>query len=173
MLSESIEKAINDQINYELGSAYIYLSMSAYFERLSLRGFAKWARLQSQEEVTHGLRLFDYLNDRGGRVRLQAVAKPPEDYASPLAVFEAALAQEREVTKLIHRLYEFVTTERDYATQVALEWFIIEQVEEEKVGQEVIDQLRWIGDDKPGLLMLDRELGQRQTEADGARNETV
>ncbi len=172
MLSDSIEKAINDQINHELASAYIYLSMTAYFERLSLRGFAKWARLQSQEEVTHGLRLFDYVNDRGGRVRLQAVAKPPDDYASPLAVFEAALAQEREVTKLIHTLYEFVTAERDYATQVALEWFINEQVEEEKVGQEIIDQLKWIGDDKPGLLMLDRELGQRQPIAEPGSGET-
>lgn len=162
MLSPSIEKAINQQIKHEFSSAYAYLSMSAYFERASFPGFARWARLQSHEEVIHGMKLFDYVNDRGGKVQLQAVAQPAVDFSSPLEVFEAALAQEREVTKLIHELYSFVTDERDYATQVALEWFISEQVEEEKVSVEIVEQLKMVGNDKTGLLILDRELGQRE-----------
>lgn len=161
MLSASIQGAINDQINHEFSSAYVYLAMSGFFERRSLPGFARWARIQSQEEVMHGLKLFDYMNDRGGTVVLQSVAKPVNDYESPLAVFEAALQQEQQVTQLIHKLYAFVTEERDYATQVALEWFIAEQVEEEKVGSEIVDQLRMVGDNQTGLLILDRELGQR------------
>jgi ferritin len=109
----------------------------------------------------HGLKLFDYVNDRGGTVDLAPVSKPVGDYDSPLAVFEAALEQEKQVTQLIHRLYAFVGDEKDYATQVALEWFIAEQVEEEKVGSEIVDQLRMIGDNQTGLLIIDRELGLR------------
>jgi len=165
MLSTSVEQAINEQIGHEFSSAYVYLSMSAYFERSNLPGFARWSRLQAQEEVVHGMRLFDYLNDRGGRVELAAVAQPPKDFASPLDVFEQALAQEKEVTVLIHRLYEFVAEEKDYATQVALEWFIAEQVEEEKVGAMIVEQLRRVGDDQTGLLLLDRDLGSRDTAA--------
>ena len=166
MLSKSIEGAINDQINHELSSAYAYLAMSAFFERKSFPGFAHWARLQSQEEVVHGLKLVDYVNDRGGTLELKSVEKPVGDFASPLAVFETALAQEMKVTELIHRLYAFVVEERDYATQVALEWFIAEQVEEEKVGSEIVDQLRMIGEDRTGLLFMDRELGRRQMAAE-------
>ena len=167
MVSKSIEGAINEQINHELSSAYAYLAMSAFFERKSLPGFASWARVQSQEEVVHGLKLFDYLNDRGGTVLLQSVARPTSAFESPLAVFEAALAQEKKVTESIHRLYALVVEERDYATQVALEWFIAEQVEEEKVGGEIVDQLQMIGDDRTGLLFMDRELGQRRLTPDG------
>jgi ferritin len=164
MLSKSVQAAINEQIRHEFASAYVYLSMSAFFQRASYPGFAKWARLQSREEVVHGMRLFDYLNARSGIVELQAVEKPPVDYTSPLAVFEQALDQEREVTALIHKLYEFVAEEKDYATQVALEWFISEQVEEESMMGEIVEQLRRVGDDRTGLLILDRELGARTPE---------
>lgn len=162
MLSKSVEEALNEQIRHEFASAYVYLSMCAYFERSSLSGFAHWARLQAQEELVHGMRLFDYLNDRGGKVVLRAVDQPPADFDSPLSVFEKALEQEREVTGLIHRLYEFAAEEKDYGTQVALEWFITEQVEEEKTGTEIVEQLRMVGDNRAGLLMLDREMAQRQ-----------
>lgn len=162
MFPKSVEDALNEQIRHEFSSAYVYLSMSAYFERRNFSGFAHWARLQSQEELVHGMKLFDYLNDRGGTVVLQAVEKPPVDFGSPLAVFEQALEQERDVTRLIHRLYEFAAEEKDYATQVALEWFITEQVEEEKTGTEIVEQLRMVGEDRTGLLMLDREMAQRQ-----------
>ena len=129
MLSKSIEGAINDQINHEFSSAYAYLAMSAFFDQKSFPGFSRWARLQSQEEVIHGLKLFDYVNDRGGAVDLKSVEKPTAQFDSPLAVFEAALNQEKKVTELIHRLYAFVVEERDYATQVALEcaeWFHVD-----------------------------------------------
>lgn len=165
MLSESIQKALNEQIAHEFSSAYVYLSMSAYFERSSFPGFAKWTRLQSQEEMIHGMKLFDYLNDRGGRVQLGPIGEPPADFGSPLEVFEQALAQEQGVTRLIHRLYEFVVAEKDYATQVALEWFITEQVEEEKLGGEIVEQLRMVGDNRTGLFLLDRELGARELAA--------
>jgi len=166
MLSKSIEGAINDQINHELSSAYAYLAMSAFFERKSFPGFARWVRMQSHEEVVHGLKLVDYVNDRGGTIELHAVERPIGDFESPLVVFETALAQEKKVTELIHRLYAFVVDERDYATQVALDWFIAEQVEEEKVGTEIVDQLRMIGEDRTGLLFMDRELGQRKLAAE-------
>ncbi|MGE3166633.1 MAG: ferritin [Planctomycetota bacterium] len=161
MLSKSIEGAINDQINHEFSSAYVYLSMSAFFDRMSYPGFAHWARIQSQEEVVHAMKLFDYLNDRGGRVALKAITEPQSDFSSVVAVFEHALEQEKFVTQLIHRLYEFATTEKDYATQAALVWFINEQVEEEKASTDIVEQLRRIKDDKTALLILDRELAQR------------
>ncbi len=166
MLSDSVEGAINRQINHELSSAYVYLSMSAYFERVNFPGFGHWARVQSQEEIVHAMKLFDYLNDRGGMVRLQAVAEPPADFASILEVFEKALEQEKQVTKLIHQLYELVADERDHATQVALEWFIQEQVEEEKSASTIVEQVRLVGDNGTGLLILDREFGTRQVQAD-------
>lgn len=166
MLSDSVEGAINKQINHELSSAYVYLSMSAYFEQANFPGFGHWARVQSQEEIVHAMKLFDYLNDRGGAVRLQAVAEPPADFTSVLEVFETALEQEKEVTKLIHQLYEFVSDERDRATQVLLEWFIQEQVEEEKSTSTVVEQLRLVGDNGTGLLILDRELGARQAQVE-------
>jgi ferritin len=162
MLSDSVQGAINKQINHEFASAYVYLSMSAYFERTNFEGFASWARVQSQEEIVHAMKLFDYLNDRGGVVRLHAVPEPPNEFASPLSVFERALDQEKQVTKLIHELYEFAADERDHPTQVALEWFIQEQVEEEKSISVIVEQLRMVGDNGTGLLLLDRELGARK-----------
>lgn len=161
MLSDSIQGAINDQISYELSSAYVYLSMSAFFDRHSYPGFAHWARVQSREEIIHAMKLFDYVHDRGGQVELLAIPEPQREFESVVAVFELALEQEKSVTKLIHRLYEFAFTERDYATQSALVWFINEQVEEEKNSTDIVEQLRRIKDDKTALLILDRELAQR------------
>ena len=165
MLSQGIQDAINDQIHHEFHSAYVYLSMSAYLEAASFTGFANWMRIQAKEEVNHAMRLFDYVNDRNGRVVLKALEQPPANFKSVLAVFEDALQHEMKVTRLIHSLYELAKKENDYATQVALQWFINEQVEEEATAGKVVDRLKIAGDDGAALLMLDNELGSRQAEA--------
>jgi len=165
MLSEKLQDAVNEQINKELYSAYLYLSMSAYCESENLPGFATWMRLQAQEEVDHAMRFFDYVNARGGRVVLKAVEMPPPIWKSPAEMFEQVLGHERKVTGMINRLYELALKDNDYATQMELQWFITEQVEEEESAGQVVEQLRRIGDQPMGLLMLDRQLGERQTEA--------
>lgn len=164
MLSKSLQNALNEQIKNELYSAYVYLSMSAHFEAANLRGFAHWMRVQSQEEVAHAMRIFDFINDRGGRVVLQAIDEPPADFKSPLEVFQKALEHERKVTEMIHKLYELAVKGNDYPAQVMLQWFIEEQVEEEKSATEVVEQLKLIGDQGAGLFMLDRQLGERKAE---------
>jgi len=161
MLKKIVQDALNEQIKAELESAYIYLAMSAYSEAVNLRGFAKWMRAQSREEVGHALKLFDYVNDRGGRVILQAVAQPPVDYQSVLDMMEHTLRHEQKVSALINQLYELALKENDYPTQAHLQWFITEQVEEEKTAQEIVEQLKMIGNHAPALLMLDRQMGQR------------
>lgn len=162
MFSSAMEKAINDQIQKELYSAYVYLSMAAYFETNNLTGAASWMRLQHQEEQVHAMKFFDFINDRGGRVVLQAIQQPPTDFASPLAVFEAALAHEQKVSKSIHDLYALAVKENDYPTQAMLQWFINEQVEEEKNASAIVAQLRMIGDSPAALFMIDQQLGARQ-----------
>jgi ferritin len=166
MLSKGIQEAINDQIHHELHSAYVYLSMSAYLEAANFTGFAKWMRMQAQEEVNHGMKLFDYVNDRNGRVTLKTLEQPPADYKSVLDVFEHALQHEMKVTRMIYSLYELATKENDYATQVQLQWFINEQVEEEATATTVVDRLKIAGGDGAALLLLDREMGARQAEDD-------
>ena len=161
MISPTIQQAINDQIKHEFFSSYLYLSMSASFETLSLPGFASWMRVQSQEEHEHAMKFFDFLNDRNGTVELQALDQPPGEFQSPLDVFEQALAHERKVTALIHRLYELALKENDYATQTLLQWFITEQVEEEKNASQIVEQLKMTGGDSTALLLLDRELAGR------------
>lgn len=161
MFSPKIQDAIADQINAELYSAYVYLSMSAYFQEQNLSGFAHWMRLQYQEETMHALKLFDYASDRGGRITLKAVSAPPSGFGSPLEIFEKALAHEQKVTGLIHSLYKLALEEGDYPTQVLLQWYITEQVEEEKNASEAVADLQRVGDFGPGLLMLDREMGNR------------
>src|SRR5687768_6170400 len=165
-LSKDIQEAINDQIHHEFLSAYVYLAMSAYLEAASFKGFAHWMRLQAEEESNHAMKLFDYVNDRNGRVELKALEKPPLEFKSVLATFEQALEHEKKVTQLIHNLYEKATREGDYATQVQLTWFITEQVEEEATATEVVDRLKIAGNDGAALLMLDRELGARSAGAD-------
>ena len=163
-ISQGVQDALNDQINHEFHAAYSYLSMSAYFENTNLPGFAAWMRAQAREEVTHGMKLFDFVNDRNGRVVLKEVEAPPVDFKSPLDVFERALKHEQKVTGMINHLYEVAATANDFAAQVALQWFITEQVEEEKTADLIVEQLKMIGSDRPALLMLDRELGARPAE---------
>jgi ferritin len=167
MLGKKLEDAINEQINKELYSAYLYLSMSAYCEGESLAGFAGWMRAQAQEEVDHAIRLFDHVTARGGRVVLKAIEMPPPVWKSPLEMFEEVLKHERKVTGLINTLYELALSENDYATQMELQWFITEQVEEEESAGQIVDQLKMVGDQPMGLMMLDRQLGERQTEEAG------
>jgi ferritin len=162
MLSDSIQQALNKQIQHEFNSAHAYLAMSAYFEATNFSGFAKWTRMQFQEEMEHGMRLFDFVHARGGRVTLHAIAEPTADFKSTLDVFKQALEQERSVTKLIHDLYELAMNEKDYATQVELQWFITEQIEEEKTFEEILLQLDLAGDDRAALFMLDRQMAARQ-----------
>jgi ferritin len=166
MLSQKIQDAINEQIKNELYSAYLYLSMAAYAEDANLPGIAHWMRLQYQEEVMHGLKFFDYVNERGGRVTLYALDQPPSEFKSPLDVFERTLEHEQKVTGLINSLYALAVEERDYATQMMLHWFIEEQVEEESTASGILETLKMIGDNSNALLMLDRELGQRAAESD-------
>lgn len=156
-----VRDAINEQIKDELYSGYLYLAMSAHFESENLQGFARWMRLQAQEELGHAMRLFDYLNHRGAPVKLQAIDQPPSEFGSTLEIYEAALEHEREVTGMINRLYELAVQEKDYPTQQALLWFIEEQVEEEDQASAAVDQLRMAGDNKAALLMLDRQFGAR------------
>src|SRR6478672_11344662 len=158
MFKEAVQDAINEQINQELYSAYTYLSMSAYCESTNLTGFANWMRMQSREEVVHAMRLYDYVVDRGGRVTLGAIDAPPVDFHSPLDVMQQTLEHEQHVTALIEKLYEVALQEHDYATQAALQWFITEQVEEEKSASSIAEQLMMIGDNRTALLMLDMEL---------------
>jgi ferritin len=161
MLSKTIQEAINDQIGKELYSGYVYLSMSAYFQSVNLPGCANWMRIQYQEEVGHALKLFDYVHERGGHVTLQAIPQPKSKFKSPLDVFEQALGHERDVTAMINKMYALSQKENDYPTAIKLQWFVTEQVEEEKHAGEIVDQLNMIGDNKVALLMLDRQLGAR------------
>ena len=161
MLSEKLSHAINAQINHELYSAYLYLSMAAYFDGESLPGFAHWMRAQAAEEQEHALKFYDYVYERGGRVTLAAIDGPPTEFASPLAVFEQTLVHERKVTGLINDLYALAVEDKDYASQVFLQWFISEQVEEEDNATQIIETLKRVGEKGQPLFMLDRELGQR------------
>lgn len=161
MLSEKMQEALNDQLDAELYSAYLYLSMSAYFESLNLGGFANWMKVQAQEETVHAMKFHAYTNERGGRVKLGAVEAPPWEWDSPLAVFEAAYQHEQKVTGLINDLVKIAKGENDHATEIFLQWFVTEQVEEEDSVSKVVSMLELIGDSGHGLLMADRELGQR------------
>jgi ferritin len=162
MLSEALQKAINEQIKDEFYASHLYLSMAAYFEANSLPGFAHWMELQSSEERNHAMRFYAYVNDRGGRVVLKEIGKPASDFGSPLEVFEKALQHEQKVTASINEIYALAVKEGDYATQVMLNWFVEEQVEEEKSATDVIDMLKRAGDKEHVLLMIDRQLGARE-----------
>lgn len=161
-ISDKVVETLNKQINAEIYSAYLYLSMAAYFESIGLKGFANWMRVQWQEELTHAMRIYDYVVERGGRVRLHAVDEPPSEWKSPLEAFEAAHNHEMKVTAMINELVELALKERDFATYNMLQWFVDEQIEEEASTQEVVNKLKLVGDDGKGIFMLDRELAQRQ-----------
>ncbi len=160
-LSKKMQDALNEQIKEELASSYIYLSMAAYCESIDLPGFAKWMEAQSQEELEHALKFYGYIHDRGGRVVLHALEQPPTDFAGPTDVFEKTLAHEQFITGRIHKLYGMAVAESDYASLGLLQWFVNEQVEEEKTAGEILAMLKMVGDKGQGLIMLDRQLGQR------------
>jgi len=166
MFNKKIQNAINDQIQRELESAQIYLSMAAYFDSVNLPGFAQWMKMQFQEEQAHAFRFYDYVFDRGGQVILQALGQPPTGFQSPLDAFEQTLAHEQKITGHINDLYALAVEERDYSSQIHLQWFVEEQVEEEKSAGDIIALLERVGDNEQALMMLDRELGQRQAPAE-------
>ena len=161
MLNKKVEKAMNDQLQKELQSAYVYLGMSAYCESISLPGFAAWLRQQFVEEQEHAMRFYNFIIDRGGTVEMRALDGAPTSYKSPLNVFETALQHEKAVTVAINELYDLVATEKDFASQAWLDWFATEQVEEEKTVGQIVDDLKRIGDDGNGLFLLDQKLAQR------------
>jgi ferritin len=156
-----VRNAFNEQIKSELFSGYLYLSMSAHFDHENLPGFARWMRLQAQEELAHTMRLFDYVLRRGGRVELHGINAPPTDFGPPLTLFESVLEHERAVTGMIHALFELSGKEGDWAAQQELQWFIAEQVEEEDTASTARDQVSMAGDDQAALLMLDQQFGSR------------
>ena len=160
-LSKGLQEALNDQIQKEYYSSYLYLAMSAALEAQNLPGAAKWTRLQSQEELGHALKLFDHVVDRGGRVILGAIEQPPQEYGTALQLFEKVLAHEQLVTASIHALYALAVKEQDYPAQILLQWFVTEQVEEEKSAAQVVEQLKAVGESKTSLMLLDRHLGKR------------
>ena len=162
MLSKTLEKALNEQINKEYYSAFLYLSMSSYFESVNLLGMAAWMRLQYEEEVMHAIKLFDMIIDMEGKVALKPIEGPPMEFESPLDVFTKSLEHERKVTGMINNIYSLARKEINYAVQSALQWFIDEQVEEEKSALEIVQQLKMIGDETTPLLMLDNKLGSRE-----------
>jgi len=161
MLNKTIQDAINEQIKNELYSAYLYLSMSAYCESINLAGCAHWMRMQEQEERIHAGKFFDFVNERGGRVVLQAIDQPPAEFQSPLDIFEKTLEHEQKVTAMINDLYALAVQEKDYASQIFFQWFVTEQVEEEDNASKIIETLKMIGDNRQALLMLDKDLGGR------------
>jgi ferritin len=160
-LSKKMNGALNDQINGELASAYVYLSMSAYCAEANLKGAASWLRIQWEEELEHAKKLFDYIGERGGTVSLKAIAQPPARFKSLLDVFEQVLAHEQAVTASIHKMYDLAVAEKDYASQSFLQWYVNEQVEEENSPAEIISMLRLAGDSGAALLMMDHHLGER------------
>ena len=161
MLTEKMQKALNGQLNAELYSSYLYLSMNAYFKSINLDGFANWMHYQAQEELEHSMKFYDFIIQRGGNVQLQQIEAPPTEWSSPLGVFEATLDHEQKVTGLINDLVDIAHEERDHATNIFLQWFVSEQVEEEENVGGVLEQLKLMGDANGGLFMIDRELAKR------------
>ena len=157
----AVRDAMGEQIKHELYSAYLYLSMAGSFEVANLTGFAHWMRQQSREELEHAMKFFDFLLDRGEHAELQTIEAPPYAFRSPLDTFEQALDHEKEITTRINDLYELSVRENDLPAQVFLNWFVTEQVEEEKSATEIVERLRMAGDDSAALLLLDDGLGKR------------
>ncbi len=162
MLSEKMQAALSRQINEELESAYVYLAMASESERLGLPGFTNWFKLQYHEELGHADRFFNYVHERNGKVNLEAIAKPNISDETPLSLLEKTLEHEQHISKCIFNLKDLARAESDHATDVFLEWFVNEQVEEEASVQTVIDQLRLIDGSPNGLFLIDRELASRQ-----------
>ena len=161
MLSKQMEQALNDQLNAELHSGYLYLSMSACFTGRNLHGFAQWMKVQAQEELAHAMKFYAHILERGSSVSLQPVGAVPTDWKSPLAAFQDAYAHEQKVTALIDDLVNKAVAAKDHATNIFLQWFVTEQVEEEASASEIVQKLNLVGDNVGGLMIMDGKLGQR------------
>ncbi|MDR3044046.1 MAG: ferritin [Desulfovibrio sp.] len=161
MLSERMNQALNDQVKWEMYSSYLYLSMSAYFADMGLSGFANWMRVQAQEELFHAMKFYDFINERGGRVILQPIDAPPSSWEGVLDVFQKTLEHERHVTARINDLVNVAIEERDHATNIFLQWFVTEQVEEEDGVNDLLHKLRLINGEGQGMLLLDKDLAVR------------
>lgn len=161
MFNPKIQNAFNRQLNAELFSAYLYLSMSAYLEPQNLKGIARWMRIQAQEELLHAMKFFTFINERGGKVILAQIEAPRTEWSGPLDAFEDTCRHEAKVTGLINDLVDLSLSEKDHAANAFLQWFVTEQVEEEATAQEIRDKLRLVGDNPVAWYMIDQELGQR------------
>ena len=164
MIGKAMQDAMNEQINKELFSSYLYLSMAAYFEEKNLAGFAHWMRVQTDEEREHAMKFYNFILERGGKVTLKTLAAPKTEWASNLELFKEASDHEAEITESIHALYELAVKEKDYPAQVMLQWFVTEQVEEEKSTAEIVANLQLIEERGTAVLMLDHELAKRSGE---------
>ena len=171
MFNQKIEEAFNQQINAELYSSYLYLSMSAYFDSQNLAGMASWMRIQAQEELSHAMKFFDFINERDGRVVLQKIDEPKSEWGSALNAFEEALAHEEKVTASINHLVDLALSEKDHASNTFLQWFVTEQIEEESSAKSVVDKLKMVGDNPVALYMVDGQLGQRAAPTADASSE--
>jgi ferritin len=167
-LSPKLTKLLNEQINNEMASSYVYLGMAAWFEQTPYSGFAQWMFAQSREETMHALKFYQYVVDRDAKVELQPIAKPKSNFKSPLDVFEHSLKQEQAVTQQINDLFEVAEQVKDHASKNLLLWFLNEQMEEEKTVRDMLDRLKLAGNDPASLLVLDREAGSRKGVGGGA-----
>jgi len=161
MLSEKMSEALNNQLNKEMYSAYLYLSMSAHSTYIGLKGFANWFMVQYQEEMVHAMKIYDYINSQGGQIKLMAIAQPPAEFESPLDMFEKTLQHEKFVTKCINDLVDLAIKGKDHATNIFLQWFVTEQIEEEANDNKIISKLKLVGEKGDALLMIDKELAAR------------
>ena len=166
MMNIKVEKAVNEQIHAEFFSFYLYLSVAAFFTSRHLDGFAHWMRIQAQEEFRHAMKLFDYINERGGVVELMALESPQREWPSPSAAIEAVLEHEKFISRRINELVDLATAENDHATTVLLHWYVNEQVEEEATADTLFHQVKMIEESPHGLLMIDRELAGRTLSAE-------
>lgn len=164
-MDQTVKDLINEQITHEFYASYLYLAMAAHFEEENFEGFAQWFRMQAKEEEAHAMKLFDFLVERGERIELQQIDKPPVEFGSPVDAFRAALAHEQKVTGLINTIYAAAVEAKDYPSQVMLQWFIEEQVEEEDTTGSAVDRLEMAGDSNAALMFLDSQFGERSTGA--------
>ena len=161
MLSKAMQDAVNEQINKELYSSYLYLAMSSHFAEANLSGFASWMKVQSSEEYGHAMKFYGYVIERNGHVELEAIEKPQARFKSPADVFKQVLEHEQKVTASINKLYELAVKEKDYPSQIMLQWFVTEQLEEEKSAGDILGQLKMLGDSPVNIMMMDRQLAAR------------
>lgn len=161
MINKKVVQALNQQLNNELYSAYLYLSMSSFTTHIGLKGAANWFMVQYQEEMVHAMKFYDYINSQGEHARLNAIAAPPVEFGTLLSMYEQTLKHEQFITKCINDLMDLAVKEKDHATQIFLQWFVTEQIEEEGNDNDIIAQLRLVGDSPQGLMMIDRDLAGR------------